>query len=211
MDRSSPGRYFSSSLSFTTVKPPSPHFSAERDAIKTRVVRKGFTRVGSAHREISYKDLTVFHHTQFEPQFLNRRSVRLHDYHLDLASPASKKNPFQQGVMPTTAFTAMKQLFQEWPAYSSTLLRHHQPTFPNTCRFACRGSLHRALLLCMSYNIGSPLAGSDGSPTATVCTSSPTLLVCSPHHVCTSFFNPISASIGDLRHQPLSSRHNIVA
>ena len=44
----------------------------------------------------------------------------------------------------------------------------------------------------MSYNTGSLLTYSDGSLTATVYTLSPTLLFYSPHHVRTSFFDPIA-------------------
>ena len=40
--------------------------------------------------------------------------MRLHDDLLELASPASKNNPFQQAVIPTMAGTAMKQLFQKF-------------------------------------------------------------------------------------------------
>ena len=94
--------------------------SAKRS--RPKWVETNLATVGSAHRELCYKDLVVFHYTQFEPQFLNRRSVRLHDGHLELASPASKNNPLQQTVMPTMSGTAMKQLFQEWPVQISILL-----------------------------------------------------------------------------------------
>ena len=67
---------------------------------------------------------------------------------------------------------------------------NHQLAFPNTYRCAHRESLHGVFLLWMSYYIGSLLAWSDGSPTATVYTLSPTPPSYSPHHVCANFSIP---------------------
>lgn len=56
--------------------------------------------------------------------FLTRRSVRFHEDHLELTLPASKTDPFRQGITLTIAATgddacpvqALRHLFQEWPA-----------------------------------------------------------------------------------------------
>ena len=66
----------------------------------------------------------------FHEWFLTRRSVRFHDDHIELSLPASKTDPFRQGVTLTIAatgdevcaVTALRRLFYDWPAPLSTPL-----------------------------------------------------------------------------------------
>lgn len=60
----------------------------------------------------------------FDQWFLTRRSVRFHDDHIELTLPASKTDPFRQGVTLTIAASsddacavkALNHLFKRWPA-----------------------------------------------------------------------------------------------
>ena len=70
----------------------------------------------------------------FGDWFLTRRSVRLYDDRLELTLPASKTDPFRQGITLTAAaseddacaVTALRYLFRKWPEQpSSPLFKHH--------------------------------------------------------------------------------------
>ena len=79
----------------------------------------GFLRAG----EFTYTahDLS---NSEFHKWFLTRRSVRFHDEYIELTLPASKTDPFRQGVTLTIAatgdeayaVTALRRLFRDWPA-----------------------------------------------------------------------------------------------
>lgn len=66
----------------------------------------------------------------FSKWFLTRRSVRLYDNYLELTLPASKTDPFRQGITLTIAaindeacpVQALRHLFQKWPATSTSPL-----------------------------------------------------------------------------------------
>ena len=89
------------------------------------LVFAGFLRAGefiyTAH---DLKDM------EFYKWFLTRRSVRFHDDYIELTLPASKTDPFRQGVTLTIAatgddacaVTALQRLFHDWPAPLSTPL-----------------------------------------------------------------------------------------
>ena len=67
---------------------------------------------------------------EFYKWFLTRRSVRFHEDHIELTLPASKTDPFRQGVTLTIAatgdeacaVTALRRLFHDWPASLSSPL-----------------------------------------------------------------------------------------
>ena len=85
----------------------------------------GFLRTG----EFTYS-ARDWEDEEFNKWFLTRRSVRLYDGHLELTLPASKTDPFRQGVTLTIAATgdaacavaALERLFHEWPASLSAPL-----------------------------------------------------------------------------------------
>ena len=80
----------------------------------------GFLRAG----EFTYSARDWEHDDEFHKWFLTRRSVRFHDDHIELILPASKTDPFRQGVALTIAatgdeacaVTALGRLFRDWPA-----------------------------------------------------------------------------------------------
>ena len=85
----------------------------------------GFLRAG----EFTYTahDLSE---VDFHKWFLTRRSVRFHDGYIKLTLPASKTDPFRQGVTITVTatgdeaytVTALRRLFRDWPALLSAPL-----------------------------------------------------------------------------------------
>ena len=85
----------------------------------------GFLRAGEfTYTAHDLKDV------EFHKWFLTRRSVRFHDDYIELTLPASKTDPFRQGVTLTIAatgddacaVTALQRLFHDWPAPLSTPL-----------------------------------------------------------------------------------------
>ena len=106
-----------------------------------------FLRVG----EFTYtaKDLED---EEFAKWFLTRRSVRLYEDHLELTLPASKTDPFRQGITLTVAATndeactvrALRHLFQQWPAAPTSPLFESEAHSPFT-RDTVTSSLRQAL------------------------------------------------------------------
>ena len=85
----------------------------------------GFLRAGEfIYTAYDLKDV------EFYKWFLTRRSVRFYDDYMELILPASKTDPFRQGVTLTIAatgdeacaVTALQRLFHDWPAPLSTPL-----------------------------------------------------------------------------------------
>ena len=86
----------------------------------------GFLRAG----EFTYSAHDWEHEEEFHKWFLTRRSVSFHDDYIELSLPASKTDPFRQGVTLTIAatgdeacaVTALRRLFHDWPASLSAPL-----------------------------------------------------------------------------------------
>ena len=86
----------------------------------------GFLRAG----EFTYSAHNWEHDEEFHKWFLTRRSVNFYDDYIELSLPASKTDPFRQGVTLTIAATgdeacavaALRRLFHDWPASLSAPL-----------------------------------------------------------------------------------------